>query len=134
MVNMMTIVIPLEPVPWAAHRGYGKKSFNPKYKEREAFQYYIRQQYKDKPIEGAVIIYFQFQMPIPKSFAKKKKLMASNRELAHTKKPDCTNMQKFTEDCLKGILFIDDSQVVGISSSKFYSEIPQVMIQYYATS
>jgi len=51
-----------------------------------------------------------------------------NGEIFPTKS-DTTNCQKFYEDCLKGIVFKDDRQVVIICSEKKYGEMGLVKIQ-----
>lgn len=128
---MITIEIPLLPVPWAAHQGFGRKSFNPRYKEREAYQWYIRSQWKEKPHEEAVSVFYDFYMPIPKSISKKKLQAILNREIMHTSRADVSNMLKFTEDCLKGIVFLDDAQVWQTSACKLYDLKPRVLINIF---
>ena len=44
-------------------------------------------------------------------------------------KPDLTNLLKSTEDALKGIVWHDDSQVVGMQLAKVYGEKELVRIQ-----
>lgn len=44
-------------------------------------------------------------------------------------KPDLTNLVKATEDALKGIVWHDDSQVVGMQLAKVYGEKELVRIQ-----
>lgn len=46
-----------------------------------------------------------------------------------TVKPDLTNLVKATEDALKGIVWHDDSQVVGMQLAKVYGEKELVRIQ-----
>ena len=125
---MITLSIPLEPVPWAAHRGFGKRSFNPRFKEREAFQWYIKQQYTEEPITKPLKVGYEFHMPIPKFISKKARQKILDGLIRHEKKPDVTNMLKFTEDCLKGIVFVDDALVWEISACKLYAENPKVII------
>ena len=128
---MIEIIIPLEPVAWAAHRGYGKKSFNPRYKEREAYQYYIRSQYKGKPLQGPILLSYWYHFTIPKSYSKKKRELIDLRDNAHCVKPDLDNLNKFTSDCLKGIVFEDDNQVFALHASKYYADECKVKIHIY---
>ena len=51
-----------------------------------------------------------------------------NNIIDHIVRPDCTNMQKFYEDCLKGIVIADDSQVVESIARKRYSDHPRTVI------
>ena len=80
------------------------------------------------PITGPVSLTVTFKMPIPDSLSKKKRAEMISGEIAHIKKPDLDNLIKFVKDCANGILWKDDSQVIGIWASKFYSETPKTRI------
>ena len=70
-------------------------------------------------------------MPIPKSVYKKAyKDYVSNR-VYHLKKPDTTNLNKQMEDCLTGIIWEDDCQVIKIKGTKLYSDNPRTLVQVY---
>ncbi len=45
-----------------------------------------------------------------------------------TKKPDCDNLAKVICDALNGIAYYDDSQIVEITISKYYSGTPEVRV------
>lgn len=124
---MIKLEIPGIPISWRAHAGSGRRSFNPLYKEREMIQWYVKNQ-TSVFLEGALHIDYEFHLPIPKSFSKKKRRAAIEGVLPHISKKDCTNMQKFFEDCIKGILFEDDAQVISGSFKKLYSENPHTII------
>ena len=40
----MLIVLEMIPIPWRAHSGSGRKSFNPLYQERKQVQWLIKEQ------------------------------------------------------------------------------------------
>ena len=67
-------------------------------------------------------------MPIPKSLSEAKKNAKLWGLIKHTAKPDLDNLEKFYLDCLTGIIFSDDSQVVQLSSKKLYSNHPRTEI------
>lgn len=68
---MYVYEIPGVPTAWSSHRGYGKKSFNPHFKEKQAAQWHLKIQHKERPIiDRAVRADFFFEMPIPKSMSK----------------------------------------------------------------
>jgi Holliday junction resolvase RusA-like endonuclease len=116
----ITITINHDPVSWTAPRlGHGFcYSSHSKYKE--IFHAFIISQYKNQPISGYVQLELIFCFPFPKSASKKKiELMASGK--IYPTKSDCTNLQKFAEDCLKKIVIEDDRNVVQISSKKLYA-------------
>lgn len=126
--QIVRIDIPGEPVTWSAHAGFGRRSFNPRFKEKEYFQWEIKKQYKGKPISGPVCIIYTFAFPIPKSYAKKRQARIMNGDEYCLLRKDVTNLIKFTEDCLKGIVIVDDSQVVHMQAKKIYSHAPETQI------
>ena len=127
---MVTIEIPGPPVPWTARvvtrSGH---SYSPKIVEKSRCRILVRQQYKSKPLEGAIFLEIYFHMPIRASLSKKKATALIGTP--HMFKPDCTNLQKFIEDCLTGIVFKDDQQVWKILSYKKYSENPKTVIHIH---
>jgi Holliday junction resolvase RusA-like endonuclease len=70
---------------------------------------------------GPVRVKLLFRMPIPKSLPKR-------RPSFMTKKPDLDKMVRSIKDALKGVIYKDDSQVVGLVSDKVYHEQPGVII------
>ena len=125
---MIQILLEGIPVSWLAHAGYGRRSFNPRFREKSYALYHIKLQYDQLPIEEAISICYEFEMPIPQSISKKKQMQMLGGIIEHIKRPDCTNMQKFYEDCLKGIVIKDDSQVVESIARKRYSDHPRTVI------
>jgi Holliday junction resolvase RusA-like endonuclease len=121
------------PVPWAAHQGYGRRAFNPKFKERSFAQWQLKAQYNQQaPLTTPVKIEFTFHMPVPEGTSKVRRLQMLNGRMHHMKRPDTSNLTKFCEDCLKGVVIEDDSQVVEIVSRKIYGEKPKTVIKIEA--
>lgn len=117
------------PVPWTPSRVVrGKYAFSPRYREKQHHQWEVASQYRGEIIEVPLFIHMEFHMPIPASTSKKQRAKMLENSFPHTKKPDCTNLQKYSEDCLIGIVIKDDSQVVSIRSQKKYSENPRSII------
>lgn len=117
-----------EPVSWMAHGGFGRRAFNPRFKEKEYFQWKLRLAYTSHPIVDAVIVTYAFFFKTPKSFSKRKKELIKSGELPCLIRKDVTNCVKFTEDCLKGIVIDDDSQVIESVACKWYSDHPRTII------
>lgn len=67
-------------------------------------------------------------MPIPKTTSAVRRKQMLNGILHHIVRPDTSNLTKFLEDCLKTIVFEDDSQVVEIIARKIYGETPKTVI------
>jgi len=133
----MQYVIPGDPTPWQAHKGYGKKSYSPKYCEKKRAQWELFIQHakakgglisSKELIDRPIRIDFLFCMPIPKSKPKILKQVKNGEEVYHSSKPDLTNLKKFSEDALKGIVIKDDNINVEGFAKKIYSLTPQTII------
>ena len=124
---MILIYIPCKPVSWQSHKGYGNRSYNPRAKEINEYKKNISSQYDGLPIKDYVTLDLVFNFICPPSFskAKVKKALAG----LIFPRPDCTNVQKLVEDCLKKIVIKDDNLVVAISSRKQYSTKDEIIIK-----
>ena len=72
------------------------------------------------PLEGPLTMTLLFHLPRPKSLPK--------RVLYPVKKPDAKNLLWGVEDALRGILYVDDSQLVDLDVRKRYGANPGVEI------
>jgi Holliday junction resolvase RusA-like endonuclease len=72
-------------------------------------------------MEGPLHMILHFRLPRPKSLPKK--------VLHHTKKPDLDNLVKGVKDGLKGVCYLDDSQVIRLAATKEYGEQPGVEVR-----
>lgn len=127
---MYVYEIPGPPTAWSSHRGSGKKSFNPHFKEKQAAQWHLKSQHASRPlVAGAVRADFLFLMPVPKSMPKKQQQRIRNGEkIWHTKRFDLDNMRKFTSDCLTGTVWVDDCLNCCGDAQKYYSFEPKTII------
>ena len=73
------------------------------------------------PIAGPVGLVLWFYMPKPKSYPKTKTLFA-------TKRPDLDKMVRSIKDALKGVMYLDDAQVVQLKAAKAYDDAPGVAV------
>lgn len=127
---MITFVVDGLPTPWAAHQGYGRRSYNPRFKEKEFAKWQIRAQFnQEKPLSTPIKVDVTYHMPIPQGTSKVRKLQMLNGKMHHIKRPDLDNLNKFICDVFKQIVFDDDSQVVEINSRKIYSENPKTIVK-----
>ena len=62
----------------------------------------------------------------PKSWSQKKQQAAYDGSVYPTTKPDPDNILKLYLDALNGIVWVDDKQIVDLSISKRYAEVPRV--------
>lgn len=123
------LIIPGIPVSWRSHAGFGRRSFNPRFKEKECYEWNIKQQYKRGIISDPVSIICTYKMPIPKSVSKRQRENMKEGLIYHSKRPDIDNLNKFLCDCLKTIVFYDDSQIHTIHANKIYSETPETIVR-----
>jgi Holliday junction resolvase RusA-like endonuclease len=122
------IIINHDPIPWASPRLGRGIAYSAHSKYKEIFHAFIISQYKGEPLRGYVHLDFTFEFPCPKSASKKQKELMSAGKIFPTKS-DCTNLQKFAEDCLKRIVIEDDRNVLQISSRKLYGASGRVKIK-----
>jgi Holliday junction resolvase RusA-like endonuclease len=84
---------------------------------------YVAKEHIKEPLRGPLEVHFRFVLPRPKSHFRSGKRAGEIRESAPrfpTVVPDTTKLIRCAEDALKGIAWIDDSQVVIQHASKHY--------------
>lgn len=130
---MITLELFGDPIPQARPRFARKGSFVSCYdnqaKVKEGYKWQLRSQFREEPWEFPIALDIVFFMPIPKSSSGIKKRQMANGVIAHMKKPDLDNLQKFVLDCLNGLAFRDDSQISEIRAKKIYSNKPGTLIR-----
>jgi Holliday junction resolvase RusA-like endonuclease len=81
-----------------------------------------------EPFRGPLRVDFQFVMPRIKAHfhtsRAKEGLLRDDAPTYHTTKPDRTKLTRSTEDALKGIIWLDDSQIVQGETTKSYGAQP----------
>ncbi|BBU40714.1 hypothetical protein APP_30060 [Aeribacillus pallidus] len=123
-----------EPVaqgrPRAANINGHIRMYDPK--KSSDFKNYVRlvasEHRPDKLLEGPISLTVKVYKKSLKSFSKKKIAAAESGQLRPTSKPDVDNYVKGVKDALKNVIWKDDSQVVDLHISKWYSETPRVEI------
>lgn len=125
---MYSLVVNSIPVSWKAHKGFGKKAYNPRHGEKLETQWILKNQWKEDLLDKKIRILFLFYLPIPKSASKKRRKLLLESAW-HDQVPDATNLQKFMEDTLKGTVIKDDKKVVAISSEKRWADVGKTIIK-----
>lgn len=76
------------------------------------------------PLKGPLLFGMRAYLPIPASKSNKWKVAALAGTIRPTSKPDLDNLAKNIKDVLKGIFWIDDSQVIGYlpGFGKYYGD------------
>lgn len=135
---MISLVIYGEPVaqgrPKFSTAGGFVRAYDPA-KSRN-YKEYIKlaaaEQMTDKtPLPGALALRLRVYRPIPKSMSKKKAALAEAGILRPITKPDMDNYIKGIKDALKGICWLDDSQIVAYKEpfGKYYSNKPRIEVE-----
>ncbi len=153
-MNRIHFTVPGNPKSQKRHRnwqrGDARGTYDPSASDKADFLALCMDNAPKRPIEGVVILYVVFWMPIPKGTSKKKidemRLHSfdtlSPRDIAlningaanphpahHIKRPDFDNCVKLLKDSLTGIYWRDDSQVQGGGIFKIYSHRPRTEIE-----
>ena len=125
---MIVYEIPGDPIALKRHRHSGKRCYDPQKKEKEMAQWHIKSLLNGLfAAHSAIKLVVEYHMPIPKSYSKRK--AAECLRGPHTKKPDLSNLIKFTEDAFNEIVWEDDSLICEIEARKFYSETPKTVFK-----
>ena len=128
---MIQLEIHGDLTPWAAPQRKGKICFDPNSKRKDQIKWQIRAQYRGELLAGATILEFTFFMPIPKATSKVRRKQMLAGVIAPIVHPDCSNLIKCYEDCLKGIVIEDDRIVCDILARRRYAEVPSVLIRVF---
>ena len=114
------------PIPWKRAGRNGRFTYDPQLKEKMAYRNMLASAEKtvscsSKPLS----LVYQFNMPIPKSWSRTRRLNAIGKP--HTSKPDKDNLEKFINDTFNKILWEDDAQIFTSTSEKIYAEKPSTI-------
>ena len=72
-------------------------------------------------LDGPLHLDVTFYMQIPKSYRPNKRTKMQGT--LHDKRPDASNLLKFLEDTIQGILIKDDSTITTITARKIYDKL-----------
>lgn len=125
---MITYEIPGKPIPLQRPRMCGKFVYDPQKKEKKEYREKI-EKLRDAifPCSTPMKLIVEYHMPIPKSYSQKRSLECEKQP--HVKKPDLSNLIKFTEDALNGLLWKDDAYISEIAAKKIYSKEPKTVFK-----
>ena len=127
---MIEINIPLSPLSWEAPLKGKYGFYDPREKEKRVVRFFVKEQYKQDPLQVFTVLCFTFFFKIPASASATRKADMLAGKIIPTKS-DCTNLQKLYEDCLKDIVIDDDRNVAKIFSEKLYAEKEGINIKIY---
>jgi Holliday junction resolvase RusA-like endonuclease len=79
-------------------------------------------------IEGALEAFIYVTFPVPASYSKKRTEACLSNTEKHIKRPDLDNVIKAVIDGMDKIVFLNDSQITSIHSTKVYGEVAKVEV------
>ena len=85
--------------------------------------------YHGEPLTGPLVVTIKFYRAIQQSETKKRHRLKAQGTIRPTKKPDLDNYIKSTLDGLNGVLWVDDNEIVGLHTGKYYSDRPRIEIE-----
>lgn len=109
-----------QPIPLKRPRVTRNGTYNPQQQERERVRYELLAQREHDVISHPVELTMTFTFSIPRSYSARKRQWL--REHEHVYKPDLSNLIKFYEDALLGIIIRDDSIICRINAYKQYGD------------
>lgn len=124
------VIVP--PLPPALRRNHSVRMYSPAEvrKWQAEAKFLAAKVMADKnPLKGALIVDIGVYLAPPTSMSKRKLDLALGGQIRPTTRPDCDNYAKSTLDALNQIVWIDDSQIVTLTISKWYAEKPRVVVQ-----
>jgi Holliday junction resolvase RusA-like endonuclease len=134
---MIRLIIPGEAVAqgrprFSTRSGFPRAYDPPRSRDYKAYVRYLAAEVApETPIEGAVRLTVTVYRAIPKGFSKHKRRLALQGEILPVTKPDLDNVVKTLKDSLSRLIWRDDSQVVSLHATKFYSDNPRVEIEIF---
>jgi len=73
-------------------------------------------------LETPVSVFLYVRLPVPQSYSKKRREACLSGTEKPCKKPDIDNIAKTYLDAMNGVIFVDDTQVLGLHVKKLYSD------------
>jgi Holliday junction resolvase RusA-like endonuclease len=81
-----------------------------------------------EPLKTPIAAYIYITLPIPASYTKKRTADCLKGFERPTKKSDIDNYCKAVFDGMNGIVYVDDSQIVSLHSTKVYGTVGMVEV------
>ena len=132
----MKITIPGTPIakkrPRFYRRGKHVGTYNDQVTEEGLFLLSLREQWRREPISGPMFVRLHFFFCRPKSHygtgRNAERLKSAAPRYPSKKAQDVDNLAKFAMDCMNGVVYCDDRQVVTLSAAKRYGDDEKTVI------
>ena len=120
-----------QPVP-QKQTAFNRRSghaYNPSSKEIQFVQWQLKAYAPQEPLQGRIEVQYTFYLPIPKGTSSIRKRQMLNDVIGHTKRPDFDNLAYLITNAMKGIVYLDDSQITDAVIRKRYGADPKTVIK-----
>lgn len=123
----LTYILQGDPIPLMRPRLTKYGIWDPQNHLKEELRTVLQLQHgSEKLINGPIELQIVFFMQIPMSWSKKKKDLFVGKD--HIARPDTSNLLKFYEDILTGLVYHDDCIISRIYAKKLYALEPRTEI------
>lgn len=95
-----------------------------RFKER-IFLPEVRRQWKWPPLHCPVMVVFFFHMSIPRGISMRIRMKMLNHEFPHLRKPGLNKLIAFAKECLRGIVWRENSQIIVLHAEKHYEWVEE---------
>lgn len=109
-------------------------SYDPKREIKQQVKAKVEQMVGVRDIDKKVPVFMKiiYEMPKVNTRNKKEAEDLESGKMKHLNRPDIDNLQKFTFDVLKGVVYADDSQICRLELRKVYAPKPgsRITVRY----
>jgi Holliday junction resolvase RusA-like endonuclease len=88
----------------------------------------VKRQWKWPPLRCPIMLVMFFSMEIPKGFPMDARMKLLRHEFPHLGPPHLDRLIAFVKDCLRGIVYTEDRQVICLHGEVHYSWAPKTEI------
>lgn len=108
-----------------------KKGFvyDPSRKDKEEIQWQIKPYLPNDPLTGPIEMHLHFFLPMQKYLSAPKRRQMINQVILPVTRPDVDNLAYLVTNALKGLVYVDDSQITDLILRKRYAERPRTIIK-----
>lgn len=126
---MIELTLQGDPLPWMAPRLSRYRTYSPRSAHMKAMRIVAESLYTGDILDGALDCDCLFYLHPPESASTRMKMRMLSGEIRPKWKPDRTNLCKLAEDILQGIVYTNDSRIVGGRVEKWYSLDPRTVFR-----
>ena len=109
--------------------GRNRRCYDPSHMSKKFIQWQVQPHAPKELLTGAIEMHLTFYMPVPKFTSGRIRSAMLSNQAKHVKRPDVDNLAYLVTNALKGIVYVDDSQICRMTLEKLYGETPKTVIK-----